>query len=143
MQVVPDANVLVSAATAPDGVCGALLDLLVRSPLAIVASPLLFDEVDRVLARPKFRRLGRELRAAYLDYLRRIVLLEDDPPGGHPVLVEADPQDDYVLRLTLAAPERILVSGDPHLLALAGTYPVVSPRALLDRLRASERHRDR
>ena len=43
------------------------------------------------------------------------------------------------MRLVLAAPDRILVTGDPHLLALAGTYPVVDPRTLLDRILAADR----
>lgn len=143
VQVVPDPNVLVSAAAAPDGVCGKLLDLLARSPLELVTSPLLVAEVSRVLARPTFRAIGDAERAAYLEYVRRIALVEADPPAGGGALVAVDPGDDYLVRLTLAAPERILVSGDPHLLALAGTYPVVSPRALLDRLLASEQRRDR
>jgi len=143
VQVVPDANVLVSAAAAPDGVCGQLLDLLARGPLEIVASPLLVAETGRVLARPKFRAIGEAERAAYLEHVRRIALIEADPSVAGSGLVEVDPGDDYLIRLTLAAPERILVSGDPHLLALAGTYPVVSPRVLLDRLLASEQRRDR
>ncbi len=143
MQVVPDPNVLVSAAAAPGGVCGQLLDLLAESSLEIVASPLLVAEVGRVLARPKLSAIGEAQRTAYLEHLRRISRVEADPPGESRALVEADPGDDYLIRLTLAAPGRLLVSGDPLLLALAGTYPVLSPRVLLDRLLASEQRRDR
>jgi predicted nucleic acid-binding protein len=59
---------------------------------------------------------------------------EDDPSASAPTLVEADPTDDYLVQLALSAERRMLVSGDAHLLELAGTYPVVSPHELLDRL---------
>lgn len=49
-------------------------------------------------------------------------------------LVAADPGDDYLVSLALAGVRRLLVSGDGHLLALAGTCPVAPPRDLLDRL---------
>jgi putative PIN family toxin of toxin-antitoxin system len=136
MQIVPDANVLVSAAVTPEGVCGTLLDALEGSPLDIVVSPLLMAEFERVLQRPKFARLGAGQRAAFRRHVARLALVDADPPVTK-TLVEADPGDDYLVRLVLAAPDRILVTGDPHLLALAGAYPILEPRALLDRLLAA------
>jgi putative PIN family toxin of toxin-antitoxin system len=134
VQVVADPNVLVSAVVTPQGVCAELLAKLVESPLGIVVSPLLLDEVERVLGRRRFDRLPAALRAAYIEYLRRITRLEDDPPATRACLVAADPGDDYLVRLTLADSRRLLVTGDRHLLDLAGAYPVVMPRDLLDRL---------
>jgi putative PIN family toxin of toxin-antitoxin system len=137
VQIVPDANVLVSAAVTPEGVCGALLAELEASPLDIVVSPILLAEVERVLARPKLA-LGPAARVRFLRHVTGIGLVEADPTPVGEILVEADPGDDYVLRLVLAAPDRILVTGDPHLLTLAGTYPILEPRALLDRLLAAD-----
>jgi uncharacterized protein len=134
VQLVPDPNVLVSAVVTPGGVCAELVRALDESPLIIVTSPLLLAEVERVLGRPRFSGLPAALRPRYLDFLRRLSTVEDDPPGGGPPLVPADPGDDYLVRLTLAGERRVLVSGDQHLLACADRYPIVAPRAVLDRL---------
>jgi putative PIN family toxin of toxin-antitoxin system len=137
VQIVPDANVLVSAVVTPEGVCGALLGALEGSPLDIVVSPMLLAEVERVLARPKLA-VRPAVRVRFLRHVTGIGLVEADPTPVADVLVEADPGDDYVLRLVLAAPDRILVTGDPHLLTLAGRYPILEPRPLLDRLLAAD-----
>ena len=83
VQVVADPNVLVSAVLTPGGVCAELLGRLVESPLEIVVSPLLLGEVERVLARPRFERIPVTLRTAYVEHLRRISRLEDDPPAAY------------------------------------------------------------
>jgi predicted nucleic acid-binding protein len=137
MQIVPDTNVLVSAALAPDGVCGALLAALDRSPLDVVVSTLLLEELDRVLQRPRLD-VGAATRSAFLRHVSHLAVLVADPPPGAIALVEADPADDYLVRLLMAAPDRILVTGDPHLLGLADTYAVIDPSSLLDRLLAAE-----
>lgn len=134
VQVVADPNVLVSAAVTPDGSCAQLLSKLLESPLEIVASPFLLDEVERVLWRPRFDQLAPALRASYVAFLHRIARLEEDPAPTGAHLVTADPGDDYLVRLTLAGERRLLVTGDRHLLDLAGEYPIVSPRELLDQL---------
>ena len=134
VQVVADPNVLISAALTPSGVCAQLVSELLESPLELVASPLLLAEVERVLWRPRFDRLPPALRTSYVEFLRRITSSEADPPPTGGPLVAADPRDDYLVRLTLAGDRRLLVSGDRHLLDLAGDYPIVSPRELLDRL---------
>ena len=134
MQVVADPNVLVSAAVAPEGVCAQLLAKLVESPVEIVVSAQLLAEVELVLGRPRFEVLPASLRAAYVEYLGRISRVDEDPPPTGAPLVAADPGDDYLVRLMLADDRRLLVTGDPHLLDLAGEYPIVSPRELLDRL---------
>ena len=140
MQIVPDANVLVSAAVTPEGVCRTLLDALERSPLDIVVSPLLLMEVDRVLQRPRLETAGDP--APWVPPPR--VWARPHRGGrtsGSPAARRGGPRRRLSRRLVLAAPDRILVTGDPHLLALAGTYPVVDPRTLLDRIRAAARHR--
>jgi putative PIN family toxin of toxin-antitoxin system len=131
VQVVLDANVLVSVALSPDGVCGRLLAHLVESAVELVMSPLLFAEVERVLADPRLD-CDPQTQSEFLEHLRKLARLEDDPAPER-ALVEADPGDDYLLQLALAG-ERLLVSGDAHLLGLAGSYPIVPPRELLDRL---------
>jgi uncharacterized protein len=134
VQVVADPNVLISAVVTPGGTCARLLAELVSSPVRLVVSPLVLDEVERVLARPKFRAISAAQRTTYIAYLTTIGLAAADPPDDGNTLVARDPGDDYLVRLVQDDPSRILVTCDPHLLELAGTHPVVSPRDLLDRL---------
>ena len=134
VQVVPDPNVLISAAVTPNGACAQLLSRLLESPLEIVVSPLLLDEIERVLWRPRFGQIPSALRVSYVEFLRRIAHLEEDITPTGVQLVPADPRDDYLVQLTLAGNRRLLVTGDRHLLDLAGEYLIVSPRELLDRL---------
>ena len=137
MQIVPDVNVLVSAAVTPEGVCRTLLDALERSPLDLVVSPLLLMEVDRVRRDPG--SIPGDPAPWVPRHVSGLALIEADASPDPQPLVEADPGDDYLVRLVLAATDRILVTGDPHLLALAGTYPIVDPRTLLDRILAADR----
>lgn len=95
-------------------------------------------EVDTLLQRPRFRRIGASQRIAYIAFLERVGEMSRDPAAAGGVLVARDTDDDYLVRLTLAESDCILVSGDPHLLDPAGVYPIVSPRTLLDRLIAAE-----
>jgi putative PIN family toxin of toxin-antitoxin system len=136
VQVVADPNVLVSAVASPGGVCAQLLAELVVSPARLVVSPLLLEELERVLIRPRFEAITPRQRARYLGYIATIAEVQADPPASDRVLVARDPGDDYLIRLVRGDPNRILVTGDRHLLDLAGTYPVVPPRTLLERLRS-------
>ena len=138
VHVVPDPNVLVSAVVTPGGVCAELLDRLTWSAITIVVSPLVLAEVERVLVRPKFSRISTPQRAAYLVFLERISNVVSDPPDPGTTLVARDPADDYLVQLAIAEPNRLLVTGDLHLLELSGSYPITSPRALLDRLSGDE-----
>jgi predicted nucleic acid-binding protein len=97
---------------------------------------LLLAELERALAYPKLRALVPEREAAdFVDLLRRAASFRPDPVG--PPARSDDPDDDYLL--ALAEQERALVvSGDRHLLALGDRFPVISPRAFLAELQASQ-----
>lgn len=97
------------------------------TPHLRIVSPLLLAELERALAYPKLRaRIAERDAEAALRWLSRGATIADDPTGEPPLRSE-DPGDDYLI--TLAARERAaLVSGDRHLLSLAGQIPVLSPR---------------
>ena len=68
--------------------------------------------------------------------------LAPDPEA--PAARSGDPGDDYLLALAQAE-RAVLVTGDQHLLALAGELPIHTPRAFLDALadlRIGERPRE-
>ena len=63
-------------------------------------------------------------------------------PDTDPPVRSRDPDDDYLI--SLASAHRVaLVSGDKHILSLAGEIPVFSPRAFLDLLAGSLSRRAR
>jgi putative PIN family toxin of toxin-antitoxin system len=91
------------------------------------------DELVRALAYPKLRRRISEPDAAELvRWVAGGATVVVDPEADPPVH-SRDPDDDYLIALA-SAQSAALVSGDKHLLALAGEIPVFSPRAFLDLL---------
>ena len=99
----------------------------------LIVSPQLLDELKRALAYPKLReRIPPDEVDAVLGWLAEGATLADDPPDESPVRSQ-DPGDDYLIALA-AGHRAALVSGDKHVLALAGHIPVYSPRDFLDLL---------
>ena len=100
----------------------------------LVASPQLIAELEGVLARPKFRRWTQGDRAsAYAAGLAAIAEMHADPE--RPPAVTADPKDDYLVALALAADADLLTSGDRHLLDAQLDIEVLAPAQLLERFR--------
>jgi uncharacterized protein len=129
-RAVLDPGVLVSALITPTGIPAKLL-LAARSvSFELIVSPLLLEELGSVLRREKFRRyVDLDLVAAYLDLLRRDAQLAADPEAPPPIRC-TDPDDDYLIALAHSQ-NTALVSGDRHLLELAGKIPVFSPAEFL------------
>lgn len=130
MRAILDANVLISALISPSGSPARLLLAWQEGQFELIVSPALLAELRRALAYPKIERLiAPEDADAFVAWLSRSALLARDatlPPPIH----AADPDDDYLL--ALAAEQRAqLVSGDGHLLALAGDYPIQKPADFL------------
>jgi len=125
----------------PQGVCGQLLDALEARRWQVVVSPLLLDELSRVLLRPGLVKqlAGRPGAAAVLlefRLLSRLVDLADmvEDPQDRPALLR-DPDDDYLVALATAANADAIVSGDRDLTTATGLeVPVLPPRVFLDRL---------
>jgi putative PIN family toxin of toxin-antitoxin system len=129
-RAVLDPGVLVSALITPTGVPAKLLLSAGTGGFELIVSPLLLEELGSVLRREKFRRyvdLGAV--AAYLDLLNRNAEVAADPETPPPIRC-ADPDDDYLIALAHSQ-SAALVSGDHHLLELAGRIPVFSPAEFL------------
>ncbi len=134
-RAVLDTNVLVSALISPGGPSAALLLELRAGAFELVVSPLLLEELEDVLARPKLRAwVTRAEAAAYLAVIREESILYADPPPSGSTLC-ADPDDEFLIDLARAAGADTIVSGDRHLLDLRPTLPVLSPAEFLSRLR--------
>jgi putative PIN family toxin of toxin-antitoxin system len=130
LRAVLDVNVLTSALLSRTGTPARLLLAWQEGRFELVVSPGLLAELTRALAYPKLRRLIPASDAeAFVAWLPRSALLARDPAGPAPIRC-VDPGDDYLISLA-ADQHAVLVSGDGHLLALAGEIPIRTPAVYL------------
>jgi uncharacterized protein len=131
VRAVLDPNVLISALLSATGAPAKVLRAWVDGEFELLASPLLFAELQRALAYPKLRERIEAAEAKQLvDWLRREATVLADPEGA-PSLRSNDPGDDYLLALAEEAGVP-LVSGDGDLLAFSDELPIFSPQGFLD-----------
>lgn len=128
-----DPGVFISALIGPRGSPpDALVRAFVAERIAAVASPLLLDELELVLRRPRFDRYADErTRREYVERIRRHATVVEAPADAPPVT--RDPKDDYLV--ALARQERVdaLVSGDRDHLDADLEHP---PRQAVERIAA-------
>jgi putative PIN family toxin of toxin-antitoxin system len=132
VRAVLDPNVLIAALLSRSGAPAQIVSRWLGGEFELVVSNALLTELERALVYPKVRkRVAEDEARAFVELLGRAVPLATDPEA--PARRSADPDDDYLL--ALAEQERaVLVSGDQHLLALAGELPILTPRAFLGTL---------
>lgn len=134
MRAVLDPNVLSAALLSRSGAPAEIVTRWLAGDFELVVSASVLDELDRALGYPKLRdRVSAEEAADFANMLRAAVVVASDPQVVRPR--SPDPGDDYLLELA-EAQDAHLVSGDQHLLALAGRFPISSPRAFLEVLGA-------
>ena len=137
LRAVIDVNVLVSALLKPESTPGRVVESWRAGAFELVASTHLISELLRISARPALaRRLDPFALEALATRLRTDALVVDDPPSDER-FVPGHPADDYLVALARAAKAQVIVTGDAHLLDLAGLEPpALEPRrfvSLLDR----------
>jgi uncharacterized protein len=129
-RAVLDPGVLVSALINPTGTPAKLLTATRSGGFELIVSPLLLEELRLVLLRKKFRRyVDLDVVNRYVGLLRRDAAMATDPAKPPPIRC-ADPDDDYLIALGHSR-GAALVSGDGHLLELAGEIPVFTPSEFL------------
>jgi putative PIN family toxin of toxin-antitoxin system len=123
---------LVSGFISPAGAPARLLLEWLNGGFELVVSWKLLDELDRVLARPKFRRYATESEARALVALLRARGIKVEDPSQVERLTR-DPHDDYLFALAAAAGATAVVSGDADLTELpSAPVAVLTPRAFLE-----------
>lgn len=133
VRAVLDPNVLISALLSADASPGRVLRAWQDGEFELIVSPLLIAELRRAMAYPKLRRMIPEDEAErFASWLGRFATMAPDPEDPPPAR-SIDPGDDYLLALAEAQDAR-LVSGDRHLLVLAGELPIHAPRDFLSLL---------
>lgn len=134
MRAVLDPNVLISAVLSAGGAPAEVVRAARGGEFELIVSPALLAELERALAYPRLRaRVSARDSAAYLAWLSELATRAADP-AGPPSVRSTDPGDDYLIALA-AAERAALVSGDGHLLELAGRIPVFTARRWLEALR--------
>jgi uncharacterized protein len=129
-RAVLDPGVLVSALITPTGTPAKLLSATRDGSFELIVSPLLLEELMLVLQREKFRRyVDLGLVDRYVELLRRDAAMAADPTEPPPIRC-ADPDDDYLIALAHSC-SAALVTGDGHLLELAGDIPIFTPSEFL------------
>ncbi len=136
MRVVFDTNVFVSALVG-GGPPWELLERWTRSDaFELIVSPMLLEELSDVLRRDKFRRwFTLEDAEILISRLRSEATEVKDPDTAEPVT--ADPDDDYLVALAIAAEADGIVSGDSDFTAMPNARPTVyTPTDFLGALKA-------
>lgn len=135
MRAVLDPNVIISALLSPSGAPARLLQAWLYGRFELIISPRLLAELERALAYPKLRkRIALDEGHRIVEWLAKTAIFAGDPSEPPPTR-SPDPGDDYLLALA-AGEQAALVSGDEHLLGLAGDLPVFTPARFLGILEA-------
>ena len=135
MKVVLDTNVLVSGLMFPGGVPGRIVEAWFDARFDVVSSREQLEEVARVLAYRKIRRiLGWDDRRIELFveglYLNTVMMqLEPATFAGL-----RDDSDLPILSALVSSATDVLVTGDQDLLVLRNKYPIETPAEFLRRL---------
>jgi putative PIN family toxin of toxin-antitoxin system len=137
VRAVLDPNVLISALLSRDGTPAQVLRAWLDGAFELIVSDQLLSELERALAYPKLRARVQPSEAdEFSELLRRSAKTVEDPRDV-PTVRSPDPGDDYLIALAETA-QAMIISGDSHVLGLAGQVPVLSPAAFLAEL---EQHR--
>ena len=130
LRIVLDTNVLVSA-TIGKGKPRDLLMLARRRQFLLIISEQIVEEFSEILQRPGFKTTRREIREAE-DALVKIGKMIKVTSKRK--VVEEDPDDDVFINAALDGNADYIVSGDYHLLNLAG-YKGVKIASVADMLK--------
>jgi len=125
VRAVLDCNVLISAPLSRDGTPARVARAWLDGAFELIGSEQLLDELERALTYPKLReRIEPAEAVEYIELLRIGARMHVNPPH-EPSVRSPDQDDDYLIALAESA-QAMIVSGDRHLLGLAGQIPVVS-----------------
>jgi putative PIN family toxin of toxin-antitoxin system len=139
MRVVVDTNILVGYLITHRPPIAEVVDVyLARGDFTLLISPVLLEELDRVLQYPRLHRYyDAETRlrfVALIAALSETVDLPDEVPR-----ICRDPADDWVIACAVVGGADVIVSGDQDLLDLGqvSDIPIISARQFLERLRGN------
>jgi putative PIN family toxin of toxin-antitoxin system len=138
MQVVLDANVLISAVISSRGAPAQILRLWEEERFDLVVSQPILEELERVIHYPRIQQrydLPEDDVARFLQLIRSGAIVVE--PNVEIAAIERDPSDNRYLECAIEAGASYIVSGDQHLLELGEFRGIVilPPAAFLAVLR--------
>jgi putative PIN family toxin of toxin-antitoxin system len=132
VRAVLDTNVLVAALLSRHGRPAGVVSRWLAGEFELIVSPLLLAELERVLAYPKIAdRIAAADADAFVQLLADAAVVAPDPAATPARSADAD--DDYLLALAESM-GAVVVTGDRHLLELAGRIPVDTVARFVERL---------
>ena len=135
MRAVIDTNVFVSGLMLPKSTPGRIINAWRSGHFSLVLSEPTLAEISTVLSYPKIRRRidwNDDAISSYVMLLRfEAEIFDIRKTTAH---VPRDGKDNMVLATLLASKADCLVTGDADLLALAGTYPILTPADFVGRI---------
>jgi len=135
VKVVLDTNVLLSALMSPEGSPGRIVAAWVEAQFEVVFSPEQLEEIGRVLAYPKIRRILKWDDQQIEQFIRQLYVRADVIAiNSTAVEVPQDRSDASILATLVAAEADLLVTGDGDLLELRDRYPIETPSEFVRRL---------
>lgn len=124
-----DTNVVVSGLISDKGIPALLLDLAFNKQVALVLSPEVFDEYERVVSRPKLQ-IPKTHREAVLKKIRALARWVEPRQR---VTVSIDPDDNRFLECAATGEVDFLVTGNlRHFPKTFRGTRVVSPRQFFE-----------
>lgn len=134
MRVILDTNVLVSGLMFPKSIPGRAVAAWREGRFDLVLPLAQLEEIGRVLAYPKIRKLLQWDDEAIGRFLKQLYLrAEVVAPAPQDVKVR-DGSDLHVLQALAAGAAELLVTGDDDLLSLRERYAIETPAEFAKRL---------
>lgn len=149
MRVVLDTNVVARAVPGQTGPAREVLELLCATPHLHVTSPLLLDELARVLGYPRLRAIHGLEDTAIAQYVQDVEAASLVVPLAAPSVtaVRSDPDDNAVIAAAIAGQAEVICTRDRHFrnqhvvdFCAQHGIRIIDEIALLKELRASAGH---
>jgi putative PIN family toxin of toxin-antitoxin system len=135
VKVVLDTNVIVSGLMYPNSTPGRIVSAWRNAQVDVATSLAQLEEVGRVLAYPKIRKVLRWDQETIETFLKQLLLrMELVEIGGLELDVPGDSSDSPILAALVGSKADFLVTGDGDLLALAEDFPIVRPAEFAKKL---------
>jgi uncharacterized protein len=133
VRVILDTNVLVSGLMFPQSVPGSAVAVWREGRFDLVLTLAQLEEIGRVPAYPKIRKILRWDDEAIGRFLRQLYLRALVQPAAQALEVR-DLDDLHLLQTLAAGAAELLVTGDDDLLALRERYAIETPAQFVKRL---------
>lgn len=115
MRIVIDSNILARAPCGPPSPAAELLIRALRAPYTICMSPILLDELNRILRYDRVRKMHRMQDSEIDLFIVQLRLSSLIVEPAKPTAISTDPVDDWVIATAVEAGSSVICTLDRHL----------------------------